>query len=247
MDTPNEEGRVKDSRSAKLIQRPGFGPGSPTRRGRGGDLSPVPEKGKRGGKSPFENAAEKGKGKGKRKSPIESESAARNQRPEERSNEWWGERPRGEEPPKRGKRPKQAKVPLWADLEAARHKTRMCRYFLGGTCAKGAACNFAHSEEELQGKAPQRVEHNAARHKTRWFRFFREGNCVKGAECTFAHPEGYVRETEDAGTESGEKPYPPPARSRAARNGETRSWVPLGRAPSRPGTLQAQSSEVWLF
>ena len=130
---------------------------------------------------------------------------------------------------------------------AERHKTRMCRYFLEGKCGKGAVCNFAHSQEELQGKAPQKVDHNATRHKTRRCRFFREGNCVKGAECTFAHSEGEVRESEEAGTESGEKPYPPPARSRAARNGETRAWVPLGRAPSRPGTLQAQSSEVWLF
>ena len=185
--------------------------------------------------------------------PFENEFAARNRRPEERpgrhwrpeerSNEWWGERPRGEKPPKRGNGPKQAKVPLRADLEAARHKTIMCRFLQKEKCAKGALCTFAQSKKELQGKAPQRVEHDATRHKTRRCRFFREGNCVKGAECTFAHSEGEVQEKKEAGTEPGEKPYLPPVWSRAARNREARAWVPPGWAPSRPGTLQAQVSD----
>eukprot|EP00746_Dinoflagellata_sp_MGD_P106730 gnl/MRDRNA2_/MRDRNA2_44690_c0_seq1.p1 gnl/MRDRNA2_/MRDRNA2_44690_c0~~gnl/MRDRNA2_/MRDRNA2_44690_c0_seq1.p1 ORF type:complete len:371 (+),score=93.36 gnl/MRDRNA2_/MRDRNA2_44690_c0_seq1:103-1215(+) len=54
-------------------------------------------------------------------------------------------------------------------------KSRMCSFFLEGTCQKGDSCQFAHSETELK--------------KTKFCSFFSRGLCKNGESCPFAHNE----------------------------------------------------------
>jgi len=58
------------------------------------------------------------------------------------------------------------------------HKTKMCKFFLKGTCAKGSNCSYAHSEESLK-ESP-----NLA--KTRLCQNFMNEACFD-PECRFAH------------------------------------------------------------
>lgn len=69
-------------------------------------------------------------------------------------------------------------------------KRTMCRFFLEGRCAKGAACGFAHSDGEL-GTPVAQAEFTlpTASVKRTLCRFFLEGKCEKGFACGFAHSE----------------------------------------------------------
>jgi len=59
-------------------------------------------------------------------------------------------------------------------------KTRLCKFFAKGKCARGLACTFAHSHEELETRPD-------------FFRtqlcpdFLRLGMCPLGASCAYAH------------------------------------------------------------
>eukprot|EP00442_Polarella_glacialis_P011327 CAMPEP_0115152880 /NCGR_PEP_ID=MMETSP0227-20121206/66404_1 /TAXON_ID=89957 /ORGANISM="Polarella glacialis, Strain CCMP 1383" /LENGTH=263 /DNA_ID=CAMNT_0002563533 /DNA_START=62 /DNA_END=853 /DNA_ORIENTATION=- len=90
-------------------------------------------------------------------------------------------------------------------------KSRMCNFFLQGSCTKGAACTFAHNPREMQGlggaqqwsppvqqaqswRAPVTQSWGAPAaapagggFKTRLCNYFLQGLCTKGAGCSFAH------------------------------------------------------------
>eukprot|EP00930_Biecheleria_cincta_P047836 TRINITY_DN33234_c0_g1_i1.p1 TRINITY_DN33234_c0_g1~~TRINITY_DN33234_c0_g1_i1.p1 ORF type:complete len:313 (+),score=52.94 TRINITY_DN33234_c0_g1_i1:107-1045(+) len=58
--------------------------------------------------------------------------------------------------------------------------TKLCKFFLAGTCTRGSACTFAHTKNQLR-KLPDYS-------KTRMCQQFQvAGYCGKGATCNFAH------------------------------------------------------------
>eukprot|EP00931_Biecheleriopsis_adriatica_P049890 TRINITY_DN2886_c0_g1_i1.p1 TRINITY_DN2886_c0_g1~~TRINITY_DN2886_c0_g1_i1.p1 ORF type:complete len:281 (-),score=51.42 TRINITY_DN2886_c0_g1_i1:86-928(-) len=59
-------------------------------------------------------------------------------------------------------------------------RTRICSFYLRGTCTRGEACSFAHGEAYLQKKPKWQ--------KTRLCKdLFQNGFCSAGAYCTWAH------------------------------------------------------------
>lgn len=82
-------------------------------------------------------------------------------------------------------------------------KTRMCNYFMMGTCTKGEACTFAHGEHEMQpGGNPNAGMpmmsasadgSTSSGFKTRMCKFFMMGQCQKGEACSYAHGEHEIQ------------------------------------------------------
>eukprot|EP00933_Yihiella_yeosuensis_P053646 TRINITY_DN5190_c0_g1_i2.p1 TRINITY_DN5190_c0_g1~~TRINITY_DN5190_c0_g1_i2.p1 ORF type:complete len:287 (-),score=57.83 TRINITY_DN5190_c0_g1_i2:152-1012(-) len=73
-------------------------------------------------------------------------------------------------------------------------KRNLCKFFLQGSCEKGPACGFAHSEAELgQPADPDATPPLLA--KRTICKFFLEGTCGKGSLCGFAHGEGELGQT----------------------------------------------------
>merc|ERR1712098_759399 len=58
-----------------------------------------------------------------------------------------------------------------------------------GECRHGAACQYAHSEEDLEAE-----EHDLTKFKTKMCHFFEQGMCFKGTNCTFAHDPSEIQE-----------------------------------------------------
>lgn len=64
--------------------------------------------------------------------------------------------------------------------------TRMCKFFSTGQCARGQACSFAHSRQELRPQPDL--------YKTQLcLEFGKRGKCLGGMECTFAHTAQELR------------------------------------------------------
>mmetsp|Transcript_113943 Transcript_113943/g.322582 ORF Transcript_113943/g.322582 Transcript_113943/m.322582 type:complete len:219 (-) Transcript_113943:90-746(-) len=68
------------------------------------------------------------------------------------------------------------------------HKTKICTYYLRGTCQFGTECAFAHSRTELQTAPDLR--------KTRLCSAFMEGYGCENPACTYAHGEEELRSTD---------------------------------------------------
>jgi len=66
------------------------------------------------------------------------------------------------------------------------HKTKMCKFFLDGTCARGATCSYAHSSTNLK-ESPDLA-------KTRLCQNFMNKKCFD-PECPFAHGRHELRYT----------------------------------------------------
>mmetsp|Transcript_42984 Transcript_42984/g.68094 ORF Transcript_42984/g.68094 Transcript_42984/m.68094 type:complete len:182 (+) Transcript_42984:101-646(+) len=58
-------------------------------------------------------------------------------------------------------------------------RTQLCAFWARGNCKRGAACAFAHGEEQL------RESPNLS--KTKICKSFQRGECMSGDGCTFAH------------------------------------------------------------
>lgn len=65
-------------------------------------------------------------------------------------------------------------------------KTRLCTYYLKGSCPRERFCKFAHGEEELQA-APDLT------HTKMCPSLLKSGACTTGPSCKFAHREDELR------------------------------------------------------
>jgi len=67
-------------------------------------------------------------------------------------------------------------------------KTRLCALFTHGKCMHGSNCNFAHSNEELQGSPDLRKTSLCVE-------YMQTGRCRREHDCRFAHGYGELRHT----------------------------------------------------
>jgi hypothetical protein len=65
-------------------------------------------------------------------------------------------------------------------LESRLHRTKMCKFFVRGDCAKGSMCKFAHEMNTLQ------IRPNLFR-TSLCMAFERNGSCKMGDDCKYAH------------------------------------------------------------
>jgi len=92
-------------------------------------------------------------------------------------------------------KPPREEAPAQAPVK---HKTSLCRFFMvGGFCANGHRCTFAHGEDEQQGRIPQATQRSKANFCSV---YKRDGFCPRGRLCQFAHS---IREFEVAAAEQG--------------------------------------------
>jgi hypothetical protein len=90
--------------------------------------------------------------------------------------------------------------------DPAKYKTRICRNWLQGECQFGAACSFAHGEDELRSfEQEEQLEYQPKRqlpqrYKTRMCHNWLHGECEFGAACSFAHGEEELRACEEEAT-----------------------------------------------
>jgi len=68
-------------------------------------------------------------------------------------------------------------------------KTKLCSYFISGSCLKGDACNFAHGANDLEAP-PNLTKTSLCR------RWLRSVCSLSRAECPYAHGLGELRSTE---------------------------------------------------
>mmetsp|Transcript_5358 Transcript_5358/g.12590 ORF Transcript_5358/g.12590 Transcript_5358/m.12590 type:complete len:169 (+) Transcript_5358:102-608(+) len=68
---------------------------------------------------------------------------------------------------------------VWKSKKRFYKQTRLCSFNLVGACKRGAACNFAHTEQDLK-EMPDFS-------KTRICKNFMAGKCELGSACSFAH------------------------------------------------------------
>eukprot|EP00929_Paragymnodinium_shiwhaense_P010465 TRINITY_DN115146_c0_g1_i1.p1 TRINITY_DN115146_c0_g1~~TRINITY_DN115146_c0_g1_i1.p1 ORF type:complete len:214 (+),score=42.70 TRINITY_DN115146_c0_g1_i1:103-744(+) len=80
---------------------------------------------------------------------------------------------------------------------AAKRHTKRCWFFPRGTCAKGAACSFAHEDAELVEQTMPAKSDSACRH-------WSKGWCRAGDACRFAHPPADLKE--HAESNDGDEP-----------------------------------------
>lgn len=80
-------------------------------------------------------------------------------------------------------------------------KKTICKFWLQGTCAKGADCTWAHGEGEMQA-AIAVDQPRAPPVKRKLCKFWQQGNCLRGDSCTFLHG--------DEGTPVSPEPEVPP-------------------------------------
>jgi len=98
-------------------------------------------------------------------------------------------------------------------------KTKMCKFNMAGRCMRGSACNFAHSDAELEPLPDF--------HRTKMCPMLVEtGRCDRGAACTFAHKESELRVPTKGTTQGATPTVVPPA-----------PWAP--RPPSAPAAPNA--------
>lgn len=71
-------------------------------------------------------------------------------------------------------------MPSHINQEQMLRKTKLCRFFEQGACARGRDCNFAHGHEELQAQ-PNFYRTSLCKS------FMRKGWCKKGDACKHAH------------------------------------------------------------
>lgn len=83
--------------------------------------------------------------------------------------------------------------PAWAPAAApvaGAFKTKLCQYFMAGSCHKEAGCSYAHGTHELGGGAGTMAGAVAGdKYKTALCKYFIAGGCNKGELCTFSHGE----------------------------------------------------------
>jgi hypothetical protein len=65
-------------------------------------------------------------------------------------------------------------------LESRLHRTKMCKFFVRGDCAKGSMCKFAHGTNTLQSR-PNLFRTSLC------MAFERFGSCKMGDDCKYAH------------------------------------------------------------
>jgi len=75
----------------------------------------------------------------------------------------------------------------------ALRKTKMCKFFAAGTCAKGEACGFAHGYTDLQNR-PDLWKTQLC------MAFERNGRCFDSANCKYAHGLEELRSIEPCQT-----------------------------------------------
>lgn len=75
------------------------------------------------------------------------------------------------------------------EAEAMFGKTKMCKFFLRGTCTRGKGCTFAHTEDEMQA-APDLFRTQLC-HKER-----KPGGQCSDPDCRFAHHASELRYVE---------------------------------------------------
>eukprot|EP00928_Gymnodinium_smaydae_P077467 TRINITY_DN6080_c1_g2_i1.p1 TRINITY_DN6080_c1_g2~~TRINITY_DN6080_c1_g2_i1.p1 ORF type:complete len:455 (-),score=95.46 TRINITY_DN6080_c1_g2_i1:188-1507(-) len=91
-------------------------------------------------------------------------------------------------------------------------KTKKCKFFAVGRCQRGAACSFAHRDDELR---------EVCLYKTRACASFgRSGSCKSGNNCRFAHGQEELRSVAVRSSSfvsaSAAAPAPPPTKLAAA-------------------------------
>jgi len=70
------------------------------------------------------------------------------------------------------------------------HKPRsskICSFYLKGTCTKGEDCSFRHEREEISQQAPPWAGIGTPKSATPECTFYMKGRCTKGNECKFRH------------------------------------------------------------
>mmetsp|Transcript_26843 Transcript_26843/g.48498 ORF Transcript_26843/g.48498 Transcript_26843/m.48498 type:complete len:335 (-) Transcript_26843:182-1186(-) len=78
------------------------------------------------------------------------------------------------------------------------HKTKLCKFFMEGRCARGPECKFAHSEDQLCEQPDL--------YRTRLCSaYLRGGRCPRGAECRFAHSEEQLRRPSQTNSEASDR------------------------------------------
>ncbi|CAJ1339722.1 unnamed protein product [Effrenium voratum] len=82
-------------------------------------------------------------------------------------------------------------------------RTRLCKFFLMGSCTRGAGCNFAHGARQL------RTQPDFS--KTRLCAEFMESGTCPSKDCKFAHGRHELRPGELKRKPKAEKTQPPPA------------------------------------
>jgi len=90
-------------------------------------------------------------------------------------------------------------------------KTRMCPFHARGTCRRGQACNYAHSEVELLPQLDQQK-------KKLCIDYFRNGTCPLGSFCKYAHSAQEIPATT------------PPRRAQNGSSASTTSAMPAPEA-----------------
>ncbi|CAK9032845.1 unnamed protein product [Durusdinium trenchii] len=68
----------------------------------------------------------------------------------------------------------------------AHKKTRMCKFFLMGTCTRGRSCNFAHGASQLREQPDFSKTRLCAK-------YMESGFCPLGYRCSFAHGRHELR------------------------------------------------------
>lgn len=92
----------------------------------------------------------------------------------------------------RATQPKRQNAPSYANgaLGSVCMKTRLCCFYIKGSCPRGRKCKFAHGEEELQS-APDLTRTKMCP------AMLRSGVCRRGTSCRFAHTESELRPIEE--------------------------------------------------
>lgn len=85
-------------------------------------------------------------------------------------------------------------------------KTRLCKFFMSGGCREGAACTFAHGQQEMR-PSPDLFRSELC------YGMQKRGRCTYGAKCKFAHSvaELYTKGPRPEEAEEGQALAAPPA------------------------------------
>eukprot|EP00929_Paragymnodinium_shiwhaense_P047338 TRINITY_DN2400_c0_g1_i1.p1 TRINITY_DN2400_c0_g1~~TRINITY_DN2400_c0_g1_i1.p1 ORF type:complete len:842 (+),score=148.31 TRINITY_DN2400_c0_g1_i1:61-2526(+) len=116
-------------------------------------------------------------------------------------------------------------------------KRTICKFWLEGSCGRGAQCGFAHGEHELGQHDPSAYRPPGQESGKRTIcRFWLEGHCDRGSQCGFAHGEHELgQRLGPGGAVAASSSYTPPARAEAqARYQPARAGGPAAAALPAP-------------